>query len=58
MIRITSHSFFFCKGPRDNQEDFVCPITKDKDEPIFVLCDGMDSRSVTKSFIIFKKGAE
>ena len=41
MIRITSYSYMSCLGPRENQEDFVCPISKSKDERVFVLCDGM-----------------
>lgn len=58
MIKINSFSSIFCDGPRSNQEDFICPISKRKDERILFLCDGMDSRLVTKSLIIFKKGAE
>lgn len=41
MIRLTSYSSFSCRGSRDNQEDFVHPVSRGKDERVFVLCDGM-----------------
>lgn len=41
MIRVTSFSSFSCSGPRSNQEDYVCPISNDINERIFILCDGM-----------------